>query len=87
MSSPRYPGAIKIRFAHELGQAIRRQRHDASLSLSQVAVALGYSIATVAKWEDGTSSVPAYALHQLEQLFGCNLYDLMPVMAEEEAAE
>lgn len=85
--SPRYPDALKIRFAYALGQAIRRQRNEADLSLKQVAQALDCSIATVGKWEEGTLSVPAFSLYQLEQLFGCNLYDLMPVMAEEEAAE
>lgn len=83
--SVRYPNAIKIRFAAMLGNAIRRQRHEAALSLAEVAKALDCSIATVAKWEDGTLSVPAYSLHQLERLFGCNLYDLMPEM--DEAAE
>lgn len=83
MSSPRHPDAYRIRFCRELGIAIRRQREDADLSLRQVSEALNCGQSTVAKWEDGTSSVPAFALHQLEQLFGCNLYDLMPVMSEE----
>lgn len=82
----RHPDGYKIRFYRELAEAIRRQRHASGLTMKQVATACAVSVSTVDKWEEGVTSIPAFALHMLEKTFGCNLYDLMPVMGEDDEA-
>lgn len=83
----RHPDGYRVRFYRLLSANIRAQRHAAGMTIKQMAAACKVSTSTAAKWEEG-ESMPVFALHQLEVLFGCNAYDLLPVMTDEaEAAQ
>jgi transcriptional regulator with XRE-family HTH domain len=60
-----------------LGQRLRQLRKEKSLTLQQVADALGVTRACVSKWETGTSSPDLNRLESLANVFGLSARDLL----------
>lgn len=87
MSNARPPDGHRIRFYRQLAANIRRLREAAGMSQKQLASACGVGFSTLNKWEDGTTSIPAYSLHLLEVALGVNHYDLAPTMSGDEDDE
>lgn len=78
--------ADKVRFQAAVGAAIRKHRHAAGMSQTQVAKAIGVSQTSVDNYEDGTSAPPSFVVWQLAHLFDCTADDLLVDPPEIEAA-
>lgn len=73
-----HPAAHKTWWLRATGLRIRQARHDAGMTLRQLAETIGKSVSHIQKWEDGVTSVPSYDLTRIEVALGCNHYDLTP---------
>lgn len=77
----RYSDGRRVALYAAIGNAIRKHREEAGLTVREVAVTIGVHPSTLSGYEGGYS-IPLHSIVSLADVFDCTLDDLVPVLAE-----
>jgi transcriptional regulator with XRE-family HTH domain len=89
MSRPtdlRYPDGKKIRLYTRIGECVREMRRAHGVSVARLASTIDVSVSTLQKIETASLPPPVWVLAAIADVFDCTLDELVPVIADDEAA-